>query len=159
MCSRFAARYHITFFEETHGDSHDLLELQRTFDEHILYGTFLDRSAGGIVVAIRLDFAEHFESIPFQELVPGRIGRLCLDGKKGSLNCVGIHLEPNLPADDARAQLQCRTSTLQERMDVTSFLVGDFNFTPYEEERYNPVAQSWTNPRFSVAEWFLDHAI
>ena len=107
---------------------------------------------GGVGILIRQTFEDQFggkgSKVPdFQEVVPGRIGTLKLDGDMGRLQLTVVYCTSGCKAEHHAAryhELAALAPTIPDPDEVFCLTAGDWNFVMTQKERYHVPEQNWT---------------
>ena len=152
FCSRFAvrsataaklSRIHqllrgadILCTQEAHGHDGDLSTLDREAPSHRHLGSFApSAAAGGVLISIRNSLAERANSFEPVVLAPGWCLALRCIGPSLADQYINLHLEPAL-SFAAKISLLEDVATTAAAFAGTTYLMGDFNFVPSDEARF-----------------------
>jgi exonuclease III len=152
FCSRFArretaiAKMHrfqqllhgadVVCIQEAHGHPGDIGTLDREAHSHMHFGSFsASPAAGGVLISVSNSFAEGVDT--FEELVlsPGWCLALRCSGRDLAIQYINIHLEP-AASYTYKVKLFRDIAAAAHSFPGTTFLMGDFNFVPSDEARF-----------------------
>lgn len=126
---------HILVLQETRGQAHDLAEFHTLHPSHIAIGSFCRGGrSGGLVFALRRDFAAQFRSVTIEPVVTGRIAILHLDADEYRLDVVGIHLV-STGGESIPRQLARLATRIDPLGRTSTIVIGDANFVDPTEGR------------------------
>ena len=112
----------------------------------------MTRSAGGVSILIRKSFEEQFSGLgssppTFQEVIPGRIGTLALDGDAGRLQVTVVYGTSGGNAEHHAAryeELSALSGFIPDPDEVLCLAAGDWNIVMSQQDRYHVPEQIWT---------------
>ena len=124
--------------QETHGCAEDVEAMSRQLNQFLWFSTFCSHTyGGGCMIGIRKSIAEKFHTIRHTEVCEGRIHCIDCIGEAGSLQVVNVHLVPGLARGEWREWVGRLQSCLLLDERSVSIVIGDFNFYPAEEGRFD----------------------
>ena len=95
-------------------------------------------ASAGVGILIRRSFLDLFDTPPSPQLdniVPGRIGRLRLKGKLGSLDLYSVYLTTGDAKSERSAQCRALAKALAAPEHALSIIGGDWNFAAESDDR------------------------
>jgi hypothetical protein len=133
---------------------------------HLVLGSFTAAGrSGGLVFIVAPDFAAAYGAILDGHLelvttIPGRIAKLVFPGTLGlmPLEITNLHfeveLQPGAPGfhGSRLGFVQSLFRSLAPRHDIHSIVAGDWNSTPSDEPRFNPIEGTFADDRSTVAK-------
>ena len=141
----------VDFFglQETHSFPARAAALQHEFPQHMLYWSHCSRQRGGLALCISHSFLTKFATATWVQVEPGRIGKLQLRGRQGSLDLYTLYLDDQ-SADARRNSMSLLSKCLESRQHVLSAVFGDFNFVEQDIDRWCKTSSTFTGKKDSV---------
>jgi len=160
---RLAAKHGFTILSETHclSGRADALRLPP-----YLTALWSDCSASqaGIGILLHHDFLKLFNKIDrakdWEELEPGRVAVLHLNGDQGALDifCVYLATGEESAAASRQSSIQLIGRHVKPKERVLTILAGDWNFVEEKQDRWTTATCEWSGGRDSQeTKVFLDH--
>lgn len=148
--SKLAAKLHnehdFTGLQETHGTPGAAAAAKLPRD-CVAFWSHGSAQLAGVSLWCKPDFLKNFNPVnsdSWQELVPGRAGRLQLRGSRGSLDIYVVYFNAGAAAGVRQERAQIMRA-IAERMEpqqrVLSLILGDFNFAASMKDRWIQVGR------------------
>ena len=135
----------------------------------------ISTSQAGIGIILKKSFLEQFNPVNMEndwtEVIPGRVGRLRLNGPKGAMDIFAIYMDAH-SGHERKQAMDAMKEHIAEQMEVLTVLAGDWNAASEEKGRYCYEAQRYTGDtnreeaeyfkkeiqdEFGFAEWRQEH--
>jgi hypothetical protein len=125
-----------TACSKTHGHPGDIGTLDREAPSHTHFGSFTSSpAAGGVIISISNEFASGINTFIENVIAPGWCLALRCSGPGLAVQIINLHLEP-AATHEVKVKLFRDIAAAAGSFDGTTFLMGDFNFVPSDETRF-----------------------
>ena len=124
--------------QEIHGCAEGVEAMSRQLIQSLWFSTFCSHTYGdGCMVGIRKSVAEKFHTLRHTEVCECRTHCIGCSGEAGSLQVVSVHLVPGFTREEWREWVGKLQACLLRDERPVSVVIGDFNFFPAGEGRFD----------------------
>jgi exonuclease III len=146
---KLALKHDMIGLQEVHGTDGREVSFNG-IDTHKQLWSHGSRSQAGIGLWMRKTFLEKFNDITehsWDEIEPGRVGRLRLQGPNGNLDIFVVYLQAGSNIEnraDRLASMKLISNHIAPKEHTLSVMMGDWNFAHNPEDRWCFENKAWT---------------
>ena len=156
---KYAEKLDLFGLQETHSSPERAAALQGEFPNHVLFWSHCSVQRGGLAVGVSKAFLKNFCRATWTEVEQGRIGKLELEGPKGTLDLYCVYLDDH-SAEARRRSFRLLGDVMKPQASALSVVFGDFNFVEHDHDRFCKTTGSFTGSRDRVdARQFQEHVL
>lgn len=142
--------------QETHSSPERVAALQTEFPNHVLFWSHCSQMKGGLALGISVAFLEKFSHCSWKEIEQGRVGKLELRGRGGSLDLFCLYLDDQSAMARAASFSKIRDN-MSPQPSALSVIFGDLNFVEHKQDRFCKTTGQFSGCRDSAnAKSFKD---